>query len=152
LVSPAPVMTFMDTICLARRPYLKLLMPQPPVEIQPPTVETCSMGTPADTGPLSLPRYQYRPTGTGLNRNGLLFDVEPQYLAERRQIDDDPGVGRMTPPNPHDAAPLAITGTLRSFANARTFLISSALLGWTTKSGCVLKNVPVMIGGTSPMS
>ena len=63
-----------------------------------------------------------------------------------------PALVGMTPPKPQDAAPLGITGIFRSLAKANTFAISSMLLGWTTTSGCVSKNVFVMIGGTSPMS
>ena len=58
----------------------------------------------------------------------------------------------ITPPKPHEAAPLGTTGILRSLAKARTFLISSTFFGWTTKSGIVVKSVFVMIAGRSPMS
>ena len=58
----------------------------------------------------------------------------------------------ITPPNPHEAAPRGVTGILCSLAKTSTLIISSTFLGWTTKSGSVLKSVLVMIAGRSPMS
>src|SRR5512139_3039236 len=135
----------MDTICLDKWPYRKLLMPYPPVDIHPPTVENLLEGyvirhRPSFLAMISM-SLQRAPASTVTVF--AIVSIASILRNGERSMTIPPLVGT-TPPKPHEAAPRGITGIFRSLANTRTFLISSILLGWTTKSGSVSNSVLLM--------